>query len=202
MKAFLFLYPIAEYFQRENAPSKVIKRLNELIQHRYRRRGYQVFWLLCSQEGNSKEPDRVLVDHRVKIEKNDRIICCGLPRSRTKFGNYPSPSYIVNLVSVDPCEIVVGGFHQNDCVRRIARAAHKKAYSVRVDEDTTDQLFTNWRVTGELPPLVRSPQNYANFFRNSILEACRAIGSDRLLYDKAIRLHRQERRRQPWLVPI
>jgi len=50
MKKFLFLYPIREYIDRALGPlpntDRVIKRLNRIIDIRYRQQGFHIYWLM------------------------------------------------------------------------------------------------------------------------------------------------------------
>src|SRR3989338_10455034 len=131
MRRFLFLYPIREYVDREVTDAhddlSALERLNEIIDARYRQFGYQINWLLFSVGGRPNIPDLSLLDPRIKIHETDRIISAGLSRERHRKYIYPSCKKI--LVQLNPAsELVVGGFHQTDCVDKIARAAHSNGF--------------------------------------------------------------------------
>jgi hypothetical protein len=202
MKRFLFLYPIREYMEREirGVPGAVsaLERLNAIIDRRYRRRGYQVHWLLFSQETKPDVPDLSLLDPRIAIHETDKIISAGVSRAEHRKFIYPSCKRI--LTKLGPVsELVLGGFHQTDCVDKVARAAHRGRVAVTVDEDTTNQFFETTRLQ-ELPPVTRSRKKYASNFR-AILQSMESMFSRKIML-RAIKEHRAERKCRPWLVQI
>ena len=202
MKRFLFLYPIYEYVDREitNTPDDllIIERLNEIIDVRYRQLGYQINWLLFSIENNPNIIDLSIIDHRIGIYKTDRIIPAGLSRKRHREYNYPSSRRI--LAQIDyASELVIGGFHQTDCVEKIASTAYNNGTIVTVDEDTTDQFF---KMAGlqQLPPVTRTREEYASSFR-ALLENMGDVFSQKMI-DRIVQDHRVERMKKPWLAQI
>lgn len=202
MKKFLFLYPIREYFNREvtDTPEDLLalKRLSEIIDGRYRRLGYQVNWLMFGTENDPHIPDMSLVDLRINIHKTDRIISAGLSREKHRKYIYPSCKKI--LAQLNPVEeLVIGGFHQSDCVDRIAHTANRNGLVVVVDEDTTDQFFKTARLQ-YMPPVLRTREEYALGFI-ALLEGIGSMFS-REMVAWAIKEHRAERNQKPWLVQI
>lgn len=204
MKAFLFLYPIHEYIKEElHLPNKhlVMERFNEIIDKRYRQRNYQIYWLLFGLEGDPKKPDMALLDSRIKIHYVDQIISAGssferLKRNRLRI--YPSAKKI--LAKIDLTNgITIGGFHQSDCVRRVAKAAYRMGVSVFVDEDTTEQYFLSIKCGWGFPPSVRTREEYSASFLWNLL---RFRETSRHLADAAIKNQRVERKKSPWLVQI
>jgi len=202
VKRFLFLYPIREYIDREitDAPDDLfaLERFNEIIDARYRQCGYQINWLLFSVESRPNIPDLSLIDPRIRIHAKDRIISAGLSRERHRKYIYPSCKKI--LVQLNPAsELVLGGFHQTDCVDKIARAAHHNGLVVIVDEDTTDQFFKTARLQ-RIPPVMRTREEYAIDFR-ALLESMDNVFSHEMTA-RAIQEHYAERGQKPWLVQI
>jgi len=202
MRKFLFLYPTREYIDREIAGTpddlSVLKRLNAIIDARYRQTGYQVFWLLFGTESEPSTPDASLVDSRINIHETDRIITAGLSREKHRKYIYPSCKRI--LAQLNPIsKLVIGGFHQSDCVDKIARAAHRDGLDVIVDEDTTDQFFRTTRLQ-YAPPIMRTREEYASGFL-TLLESMSSLFSSEMV-DRAIQEHRAERNLKPWLVQI
>ncbi|HLB32570.1 MAG TPA: hypothetical protein VJL27_03395 [Patescibacteria group bacterium] len=126
MKVFLFLYPILHYIKEEThghpLKLKALKRLNAIIDTRYRQKGYRIFWLLFSVVRKPATPDLLLLDARIRIGKTDRVLSAGVSFERhCRRLVYPSPkSIIAQIQPVD--QLVVGGFHQTDCVDKLARA--------------------------------------------------------------------------------
>ena len=202
MKRFLFLYPIREYIDREatcasNRPH-LLKRLNKIIDSRYRQSGYQINWLLFGTEGRPSIPDMSLIDPNISIYEADRIVSAGLSREKHRKYVYPSCKRILARLS-PVSELVIGGFHQGDCVNRVARIAHRTGLAVAVDEDTTDQFFKTARLQ-RVPPITRTRKEYASSFL-TLLESMRKLFSDEMV-TRAIQEHRIERSQKPWLVQI
>ncbi len=202
MKKFLFLYPIRKYIDRALGPppnaDKVIERLNRIIDIRYRQQGFHIYWLMFSTDGDREMPDLSIVDSRIRIVSQDQIIVCGISRERHR--KYIFPSCKLILSKLQPlAELVIGGFHQAQCVNSVARAAYRRGTRVIVDEDTTDQFFKMATIS-DLPPVIRSRDEYASKFL-AILEGMTSFSSQAMV-NCAIREHRTERKRKPWLVQI
>jgi hypothetical protein len=65
---------------------------------------------------------------------------------------YPDPEYIFSQLPPEIDNLMIGGFHFDDCVERIAAAAYLKRYGyVWVDEDVTDFFFAYTILCGEIP---------------------------------------------------
>lgn len=178
MKAFLFLYPITEYFNheincgahfydssnaekdkdflleldkvtseeekemlRQRAYNKAkaefrqrYKRLlNDCIDLRYRKNGFEIVYALFS--GHT-------VSDVINLKPTDRTIDVGMSFKThwTKAGNvyhYPDNDFILDqLRKINVLR--VGGFHSGDCVDKLARMAHERGLDTLVDEDLTD----------------------------------------------------------------
>ncbi len=202
MKQFLFLYPISEYFNREIADTAadlhIIQRLNEIIDTRYRQSGYRVNWLLFSAVHNASIPNLSLLDRRILMRESDKIFPAGVSREQHRHCIYPPCGNILSQLK-PVSELVIGGFHQIDCVDKIARAAHHDGVTVTVDEDTTDQFFKTTRLQC-LPPIVRTREEYARGFRALLIGLANKFSCEEV--NQAIREHRKERKNRPWLVQI
>jgi len=205
MKAFLFLYPISRYTEEETFghPSKlkVLERLNAIIDIRYRQKGYRIFWLLFGVVRKPSTPNLSLLDARLRISKTDKVLSAGVSFERhCRRLVYPSlKSIIAQIQPVD--ELVIGGFHQTDCVDKLARAAHRQSISVRVDEDTTNQLFTTTMLDG-LPPVESTQEEYASRLTASLARIATRSDCDLLRLDNSLRRHRAMRKKRPWLAQI
>ena len=140
-KVFLYLYPIEEYtkvFENDNS----LAVLNECIQKRYRKKGYQVIFALY--------PDKNL--YGVIPQPNDRIIYTDITfkeasgynedgtKKEAKNIKYPNEQYLINQLGfVD--KIVIGGYHAQDCVRRVCECALDCGINSIIDLDMTDFFF-------------------------------------------------------------
>ena len=155
-KVFLYLYPIKEFvnmfllhddnlYDELNIP-RPLPILNDTIDKRYRKKGYQVVFVLY--------PDKELYG----IEKcdGDKIIYTDIPFSEASAydseGNekknftpkYPNEIFLIKqLGSVD--ELVIGGYHVMDCVKRVAELALQSDISTLVDLDLTDLFFNVYK---------------------------------------------------------
>ena len=166
MKAFLFLYPIKEYFEvclethqrafeRNNYDPR---RINDIINARYRQRGYSIHWLLFSTDEDSKKPDLSIASDYITICEEDTILTAGISaidyfRESSLGLKNPDSAFILAQMP-DLTELVLGGFHQLDCVDKLAEYVYQKGIPIFVDEDTTELFFARTSLCGDIP-LVR-----------------------------------------------
>ena len=151
-KVFLYLYPIKEFanmflfhndnlYDEWNIP-RPLPILNDTIDKRYRKKGYQVVFALYS--------DKEL--YGIEQHDEDKIIYTDIPFSEASAydenGNkkknftpkYPNEIFLIKqLGTVD--ELVVGGYHAMDCVKRVAEIALQNGIITLVDLDLTDLFF-------------------------------------------------------------
>lgn len=155
-KTFLYLYPIKEFTNMfllfddklydEWNVDRPLPILNETIDKRYRQKGYQIVFVLY--------PDKEL--YGIEQKNGDRIIYTDIPFSEASAydenGNekqnfipkYPNEKFLVDqLGSVD--ELVVGGYHAMDCVKRVAEFALQSGINTLVDLDLTDLFFNVYK---------------------------------------------------------
>ncbi len=200
MKIYLFLYPIREYFEEgiigiamrhfaEEGHS--VKRLSDIISARYRARGYHVWWLLFS--GSNKVPVmpdlRRLASH-VTVDERDAFFSCGVTfADHVTHQKYPEPAFILDQLPKKIKHLVLGGFHQWDCVDKLACAAHQRGIAVMVDEDTTDHFFYRTSQLGEIPLNRPLDEHVAEFLRETRKE---------LITDFVI----ESRQNKPWFSPV
>jgi len=110
-----------------------IEKLNDTINRRYRQKGYEVNYLVFEDKN---------VSH-LKTEDKDRIIKTDItfkkhttPIEKDVYP-YPSNKHIEKeLGEVD--ELVVCGFHSQDCVKRIATHFHNLGVDTLVDLELTE----------------------------------------------------------------
>lgn len=155
-KVFLYLYPIKEFvkffqFRNDKAYDELnlprpLPILNETIDKRYRSKGYEIVYALY--------PDKELFG--LEIHNEDKIIYTDITFDEAsaidESGNekkdflpkYPNESYLIDqLVPID--ELVVGGFHAMDCVKRVAEQALEYGIDTLVDLDLTDLFFSLYK---------------------------------------------------------
>lgn len=150
MKEFLFLYPIQEYLNacigreaiRKQHGWDLCQKFNDIIEARYRQRGFGVNWLMFSNRCGSQNPDLLLLAEEIVIKPQDKILSSEVPFVfMTAFNRYPNPVNILAQLPKDIEELVLGGFHQWDCVDKLAQVAHEQGIPTIVDEDTTEVFF-------------------------------------------------------------
>ena len=155
-KVFLYLYPIKEFtnmflFHNDRLydewhVDRPLPILNDTIDKRYRQKGYQVVFALY--------PDREL--YGIEPENGDRIIYTEIPFSEASAydenGNekknyipkYPNERLLIEQLG-DVDELIVGGYHAMDCVRRVAEIALQRGINTLVDLDLTDLFFNVYK---------------------------------------------------------
>lgn len=75
---------------------------------------------------------------------------------------YPSERYLIEQLG-DFDEIVVGGFHFGDCVKRVAEYCYQCGISTIVDLDLTDLFFNIYHKKDYFKIDEYNPQNYKNY---------------------------------------
>ena len=127
-KKMLFLFPVSFYFDRDKT-YKYADLLSKMIDARYRKKGYSIYYLVFSNENiaylEKHKDDRV-------IKSDVRLIDeCHIP--------YTSNDLIQkHLGTVD--ELVVCGFHERDCVRKVAKHFSSIGVDTLVDIELTNQI--------------------------------------------------------------
>ena len=157
-KVFLYLYPIKEFtsmflfsddslYDKWNIP-RPLPILNDAIDKRYRQKGYQVVFALY--------PDKEL--YGIEQHDEDKIIYTDIPFSEASAydenGNekknftpkYPNEKFLIEQLGyVD--DLVVGGYHVMDCVKRVGEVAQQSGINTLVDMDLTDLFFNVYKQT-------------------------------------------------------
>ena len=140
---------ICRTFEREgHHPAELIR----IIGARYRNNGYEINWLLFSQECELKKPDLTTVPSYWEI-KDDRILVAGVSfKKHLSEKVYADSNYVLDQLPPHQ-KLVIGGFHQGDCVDKVARTSYQRGIETFVDEDTTELFFGKQAFGGV--PLVR-----------------------------------------------
>jgi hypothetical protein len=187
MNEYLFLYPIAEYVDActvhrsagYEKGSGGFKRINQIIEARYRNKGYDVNWLLFSLKADNKLPDLGLTSPYFEIRTADRILNAEISfEDFVKNGVYPKPDLVLGKIPRHE-KLVLGGFHQTDCVNRIAKASYERGVSTFVDEDTTEWFFIKTSL-GETVPIAREKWSLKDIgIPDCFMEAAKDIRKDK-----------------------
>lgn len=155
-KVFLYLYPIKEYasmflFHDDNLydkwnVKKPLPILNECIQKRYRDNGYQVIFALYPDKEIfgivPKEEDRIIYTD-ILFSENSAIDENG--KEKKDFTpKYPNEQLLIKQLG-DVEELVIGGYHFSDCVKRVGEMALAMGINTIIDLDLTDLFFNLYR---------------------------------------------------------
>lgn len=171
-KVFLYLYPVEEYqrifilsdkyYENHNLENPIIV-LNECIKKRYKENGYEVIIANYPDKevfGISKSNiDRIInTDVTFKEASGYREDGSEKPLEEVK---YPSEQHLLDQVgNVD--EIIVGGFHAGDCVKRVAEHFYKNGINTMIDLELTDFLFHLYKQP-YFRKEVYNPSNYKQY---------------------------------------
>lgn len=172
-KVFLYLYPIEEYTKcfihpdscyEEYGIEKPFPVLNETIDERYRKNGYEIVYALY--------PDKQLfgIDKR----DTDKIIYTDISFDESSYYDehgkekenfipkYPSEDKLIEQLG-DIEELIVGGYHFSDCVKRIAENAYQKGINTLVDMDLTDIFYNVYKQKDYFTIDSYSPERYKEY---------------------------------------
>ncbi len=158
MDQFIFLFPSDENiidddfkynFYRKNIGSNAYEKqymsvLNNCISTRYRSKGFNITHVLMSDENISKF---------IKTHPEDKIVKTSMSSNKMSELFYQGKEYHVNpqeilnkvftketLKAPDKINLVVAGFHVDDCVEEFAKYTYNCGMKVLVDEDLTELL--------------------------------------------------------------
>lgn len=155
-RVFLYLYPIQEYikffmFRKDSYYDEMnIKRplpiLNETIDKRYRNLGYEIVYAIYPDKEifgiDIKDTDRIIYTD-VTFEEASAIDSKGNEK-KNFVPKYPSEEYLLNQLG-DVDELVVGGFHCFDCVKKVANVSNDLGIPTTVDIELTDLFFNLYK---------------------------------------------------------
>ncbi len=180
-RVFLYLYPIEEYTKMFLYPVDTlydewnIKRplpiLNECIQKRYRDKGYQVVFGIYKDKEvfgiEVKTGDKIIYTD-ICFQDNSEVDENGV----TKKDFVPKYPNIIELLGqlgeVD--ELVVGGYHFRDCVKKVAETAMNIGIPTLVDLDLTDLFFNVYKMDDYFKIDEYSPMAYKEYIINEMKE--------------------------------
>ena len=180
-KVFLYLYPIEEYTKMflfvddHNYDEWNIKRplpvIDECIQKRYRDNDYEIVFVLYPDKQlfglTKKEDDKIiytdiLFSEASAYDENGKVKENFTPK-------YPNELEIIKqLGTID--ELVVGGYHANDCVKRVAEVANELGIDTLIDLDLTDFFFNLYRKEDYFRVGEYSPKRYYEYMKAKATE--------------------------------
>lgn len=179
-KIFLYLYPIEEYtkmflFSNDEiydnfGIEKPLPILNDCIEKRYRSKGYQIVFVLYPNKKmfgiRPKEKDKIIYTD-IAFEDNNAYDENG--KEKINFTpKYLSVSTLLSkLGQID--ELVLGGYHSTDCVKRVGEEAIILGIDTTVDLDLTDLFFSLYKVKDYFNIDSYNPERYKKYWQQQII---------------------------------
>lgn len=172
-KVFLYLYPIEEYskafylgneYYDENNIKRPFDVLNEAIQKRYRDNGFQIAFALY--------PDKEI--YGILPQQGDKVIYTDIPFTKASGYSsdssskskdeivYPNEQMLINQLG-DVEELAIGGYHAQDCVKRVGEVALTNGINTIVDLDMTDLFFNLYRQDNYFDIESYNPERFKNY---------------------------------------
>lgn len=170
-KVFLYLYPIKEYTSMflyhddklydEWNVKRPLPILNECIQKRYRDNGYQVVYVLYPDKDIfgiiPKEEDRIIYTD-ILFSENSAVDENGKEK-KDFIPKYPNEQLLIKQLG-DIEELVIGGYHFSDCVKRVGETALNMGINAVIDLDLTDLFFNLYKQEDYFNIKEYSPENF------------------------------------------
>jgi hypothetical protein len=173
MDQYLFLFPVREYLSAGEYFSFAMRdirsfdaevgRMDRIIRARYGRgSGYETNWLLFSSPDDRCAPDLSSLDARMPEAMKGRMLVSGVTFEEcTREERYFDPDHVLSQLPRTG-RLVLGGFHDADCVERMAEGALAAGIDATIDEDTTDMFFHR-RALGIRVPVKRGEWRLSDF---------------------------------------
>jgi len=202
MKALLVLYPIQPYASvlmgEKELPGikmKYAQIYQRLIYKRYP--DFQLIWVMFSEPQSPEKPDMSQLWQGISIKKYDIVLACGISfNEHYKKKLYPNPKTILDACPQPIEELVIGGFHFWDCVKKVAKCAYEQGIDVLVDDDLTEFFFGKVRNRKGIPSPSRIPLSRTESIKQDRKQFIESGGSRQLEHV------REARKGNPWLAPI
>lgn len=176
-KVFLYLYPIKEFmkffqfrndklYDELNIP-RPLPILNEAIDKRYRKNGYQIIYALYPDRelyGIEKHDDDKIIYTDITFDEASAIDERGNEK-KNFIPKYPNEKMLIEQLG-DIDELIVGGFHALDCVKRLGETALQCNINTLVDLDLTDLFFVLYKEKDYFEIENYNPQRFKEYMIN------------------------------------
>lgn len=176
-KVFLYMYPIKEYTNMflfyddksydEMGVPRPLPVLNKAIDERYRKNGYEVYFLIYPDRelfGLEKHAEDNVVYSNIFFDESSAVDADGKEK-KDFVPEYTDEKFVLAQIG-DIDELVVGGYHAMDCVRKMAEVAFNYGIKSLVDIDLTDIFFAVYRQDEYFKIDSYSPDRYKDFIIN------------------------------------
>jgi len=127
----------------------------------YRRRGFQVWFLTFSRRNDLLKPSLRVISRNWGYQRDDVVIPAGVTYKQLCKWEYPKFGRLVRRLPAEVEEIVVGGFHYSDCVKKAAQAAKRRFgwEKVKVDPQLTNLLYYDLAIELSKAPSYRPDED-------------------------------------------
>ena len=155
-KVFLYLFPIKEYtsfflFHDDNLydewhVERPLPIIEECLQKRYRDNGYEITFVTYPDRevfGIVPKHNDSIIKTDISFDENSAIDSKG-NKKKNFTPKYPNIQDIIDYLG-EVKELVIGGYHYNDCVKRIAEFAKIQGIETSIDLELTDVFFSVYR---------------------------------------------------------
>lgn len=141
----MFLLPSDKLYDELNI-KRPLPILNECIQKRYRDNGYQVVYVLYPDKDIfgiiPKKEDRIIYTD-ILFSENSAVDENGIEK-KDFVPKYPNERFLIKQLQ-DVEKLVIGGYHFNDCVKRVGEVALNMGIDTTIDLDLTDIFFNLYK---------------------------------------------------------
>ncbi len=180
MKTFVYLYPIKAYINQEikqnswykNKSEKEeyitrVKDLNQIIDVKYRRKGYRIVYLNYKNEEG--ELDNSLLSEYLIFQPSDVFLDVGITCDDMRNECYPNEKLLIKkLLPID--ELIVAGFHRHDCVARFNNAALSMGINSEIESTLTEDYFFFISRGNDFKTQIKEFEDYANTVLERIMQ--------------------------------
>lgn len=192
-KVFLYLYPIEEFTKmflfyddnlcEELGVEKPLSILNDTINKRYREKGYQIVYALYPDKeiyGIEKKDEDIIIHTDILFSEVSAYDENG--NKKINFiPKYPNERLLLEqLGSID--DLVVGGYHAMDCVKKVAEVALDLGIDTLVDLDMTDLFFSIYKQKDYFDIENYSPERFKINMMNKFGDRCTEL--EERLFDR------------------
>ncbi len=114
--------------------------INKLIEE-YRGQDHRVYWGVFSDPKNKSKVGPKSISDIFEVREEDKTLPVGVTAEELIHDyKYPNEQYILNQMP-NLSSLVLGGFHETDCVSRIAVQAGKIGIPTKIDRFLTEHFF-------------------------------------------------------------
>ncbi len=145
--------------------------LNACIQKRYRDQGYQIVYALYPDKkifGMSPNKEDKIIYTDILFAENSAVDENGNEK-KNFVPKYPNEQLLIQQLG-DIEELVIGGYHFADCVKRVGEMALNMGIKTIIDLDLTDLFFNLYKQEEYFDITRYNPEKFKRQMMNTFLE--------------------------------